>query len=188
MMFVENGTEHDIDLLKKFKEVTGYDRNVQPALYITDQTCHQYIELFQRIHCYNEDSVLANFSMFPIFKQKLQHIRIDTKSLHSLMGGFAKTQEIVEDFLNRQRFWWSQSFDLAQHETISKKFGYQILTDGVSVSALYYNKLKAKPAEPAPRKNKKETTAPIISQEMIDKYHARAYTQEIGGDPGHKLI
>ena len=99
----------------------------------------------ERIATHRRGRGLRTFSLLPITSYQQHFILIDTDALYSLcvQSGWTGLGTMA-DFRRDSKTWWERAFRIKKATTVNRRFGYNISTDGMSVSI----SVKRKAAEP----------------------------------------
>lgn len=138
-----------------------------------------------------EPPKITNFAAIPMCTYKRRHIRIDTDQLYDLVCGIQaqplKFGKLIDKKTGRPKFInvtpdeflinpvesWGLYFDMGKinrQVKYKKRFGKQIVTDGVSASVLYHQP--------------KQEKAPIDDEQVKRKLVAGEIPIELSIDPG----
>lgn len=163
----------------------------------------RFLPLFWQIQRINEEKGWKNFAIFPIFKQRLHHIRIDSKQLHELLVDL----KLVKGAYNTDEMpaLWSQYFKIPTKHinpndaTLTPhRFDGSIATDGVAVSILMKRPQQAPEAPPQPKYRTKRVQLephehPVLPPQpntaaISNRLANNEYTRICGFDPGRRLM
>jgi hypothetical protein len=100
----------------------------------------QYLPCLHRIlQCFakprnNRKRGLRLFTMVPLTAMHRRFIMIDTDGLHQICRGAGVTDLTISEFRMDAAVQWRDFFNVDMMTTATRRFGYSIQTDGVSVS------------------------------------------------------
>lgn len=144
-----------------------------------------HLRFFYNLQRYNEQNELKNFSLIPIYKHGLLHIRYDTFALYQRLCGLKLFKGSHEAFHANRREYWLQYFKLPKLGR--KQFDYSITTDGITIS---FSTIKLVPkgtqsiAKKLKRTSFNNNPMTTIRQKLQENY----FDSYVGLDPGEKLI
>lgn len=182
-LFEKNSTKIPNDLLlEKLRSELQWDGEKLTELKLKNKYWSS-IKLFYNLQRYNEANNYKNFSLVPIFKHGLHHIRYDSFAFEMLLAsvGLRKTNRATFD----RDAEWRKYFTFP--ETSSKKFNYSLQTDGVSVS-FSMAKGKIRNQHELSKKRKKHQRDETECCGNLLKIRNTRYDDKIGLDPGLRLI
>lgn len=179
-LFEKNSTKTpDELLLDKLKTILHWNEEKFDKIKLKSKYW-DYIPLFYNLQRYNETNKLKNFSLIPIFKHGMHHIRYDSFAYECLLSSVGIRT------LNRSTFdrdlEWRKYFTFP--ETNTKKFNYSMQTDGVSIS-FSMSRFKNIHCTRKRKKNQKDETDSFGN---LLKIRNTIYDDKIGLDPGLRLI
>lgn len=152
----------------------------------------KFYKLFWNIQRYNQCRQIKNFVLFPIFKQKRQHVRYDTKALHELLVELDLFKGTVSTFTQRRLMHWRHYFRIPQKHingaTTDHRFDFSVATDGVAITIhMKRQKLDAN-LTPAKKEKKRIDDEAKYLARVRRKLRQQQYTCEVGIDPGRRLM
>lgn len=122
-----NRFQADPTLIARMIEYLDYDGN---RILKIKEDPQQHIRLFYNLKGFNHMYLQRNFSLVPIYKHGLHHIRYDSQAMFTCLSGLKKTGDVKREQFNVEE--WKKYFKLP--ETVNRKFHGSISTDGVAVT------------------------------------------------------